>query len=237
MKFPLNDLTCIYSGKGQTVINTRESSNVFRTVMLIITVIALAACSRPQQASSSLDDSARGASTSDTNLTPTSSGSAGEAVLNLERSVMYFYSTGSDSQREVGAIPLQFSTTTELGDLIVEGAGKTIWTENADFPACKFTGKAEGKVTVTGLFSVEDCMFHLTIATKFSQPTVSNQSGSCTGSIVFSETEFSSQIELDPESTRFKETKKDGWWEVTTVKLSDLKSNAVDLCFTADVLK
>ncbi len=80
-------------------------------------------------------------------------------------------------------------------------------------------------------------MFHLTIATKFSQPTVSNQSGNCTGSVVFTETEFSSRIELDPESTRFKETKKDGWWETTIVKLSDLKSNAVELCFPADVIQ
>ncbi len=237
MKFTHDNITRILSGKGKISINTREKSKVFRGVMLIILVIALAACKSSQQASSGGDVSARGTSTSDTSSTATPSGNAGRAVLNLDRSVTYYYSNGSDSQSEVGAIPLEFSTTSELGDLVVEGAGKTIWTENADFPVCKFTGKAEGKVTVTGIFSVEECMFHLTIATKFSQPTVSNQSGNCTGSVVFTETEFSSRIELDPESTRFKETKEDGWWETTIVKLSDLKSNAVELCFPADVIQ
>ncbi len=234
MKISLNDLTRTYKGMGKASINSRENSKIFRNVMVFILVVALAACSRPQQASSGVDGSAGG---SDPNSTPTTSGNAGEAVLNLQRELKYYYSPGTDIQTEVGAIPIKFTTTTETGDLIVEGTGKTIWTEIADLPKCKFTATAEGKVTVTGIFSVEDCKLHLTIATKLSQPTTTNQSAECSTSIVFSQTEFSSQIVLDPQANRFNEIKHDGWWGGSNIKLSDLKSNAVNLCFIADVLE
>ncbi len=99
MKFTFNDITHILSGKGQISINTREKSKVFRGVMLIILVIALAACKSSQQASSGGDVSARGTSTSDTSSTATPSGNAGRAVLNLDRSVTYYYSNGPHSSQ------------------------------------------------------------------------------------------------------------------------------------------
>jgi hypothetical protein len=179
-------------------------------------------------------------STPDPLVTPTTSGDgdAGGATLNLRRDASYDYSTGSDVQTEEGAIPLVFTKSTE-GDLIVEGKGKTDWTEVTTFKGCSYTSKTEGEITVTGLFKEKDCKFHLTIATKFSQPPTTYQDQDpdvCSGSIVFSQTEFSSQIELDPTTSRFTETKEGGWWETTTVKLTDLKSSAVDNCFAPEVI-
>jgi len=237
MKINFVNLTRLKSGKGINGIITRKTLIDRRMLMLFILVFALAACTRPQQASSGAGRSDRSSGTSVPSSTPTPSGDAGGAILNLERSVTFYYPNGSDFQSEVGAIKLEFFKSTE-GDLIVEGAGKTEWTEIADLPDCKFTGKAEGKVVVYGLFTKKDCKFHLTIATKFSQPTTSNQSANCTGLIVFSETEFSSQIVLDPTTGRFIETKnqKEAWWEVVSVTLSDLKSDEVKFCFTPDVI-
>ena len=54
--------------------------------------------------------------------------------------------------------------------------------------------------------------------------------------IHFSETEFSSQIELDPFTDRFKNSITNGWWETTTVKLTELKSDVVTNCFVPDVI-
>jgi len=205
-------------------------------VLLIILVPVLAACTSTQPVSPGAQAGVSSSSTPDPLPTPPESADAGGATLNLNRDAAYEYSTGSDVQSEAGAIPLKFTKSTE-GDLIVEGEGKTEWVEVTNFSGCSYTSKAEGKVTVTGLFTKNDCKFHLTISTKFSQPTTTYQDQSpdqCIGSVKFSQTEFSSQIELDPATNRFKETKEKNWWEMTTVKLSDLKSDEVENCFVPE---
>ena len=239
MKFAFNHLTRITTSKRQTGIVTGETYGNHHVVvlMLIILVIALAACSPPQK--KTLSGAQVGNNASGITDTPTNQADAGGAVLNLRRDASFDYPTGSDVQSEEGAIPLVFSKSTE-GDLIVEGKGKTEWTEVTNFPGCSYTAKAEGKITVTGIFSEKDCMFHLTIATKFSQPTTTYQDQSpdaCSGSIHFTQTEFSSLIELDPASDRVKETGAGSWWESTTVNLSDLKSEVVQNCFKPEVIE
>jgi len=233
MKFTFNPLTHITTSKRQTGIVTGETYGSHHAVvlMLIILVIALAACSPPQKKTLSgaqTDNNASGITD-----TPTNQADAGGAVLNLKRNASFDYPTGSDVQSEEGAIPLVFFKSTE-GNLIVEGKGTTEWTEVTNFPGCSYTSKAEGKITVTGVFTKKDCMFHLTIATKLSQPTTTYQDQSpdvCLGGIHFTQTEFSSQIELDPDSDRSKETGDATWWELSTVNLSDLKSEVVQFCF------
>ncbi len=239
MKFTFGNpkRTCIR--QGQKIIPVRQASRVCRWVMLTILIFALAACSYPQQASSG---GAGRANSTDTHATTTpSSGDAGGAILNLQRSVTYTYPTGKDEQKEVGAIPLKFFKSTE-GPLIVEGSGKTDWTEVTNFPGCSYTSKTEGKITVTGLFSKEDCKFHLTIATEFSQPTTTYQDqdpDQCLGGIVFSQTEFSSQIVLDPVLGRNKvdADEKSGWYSIALVTISDLKSDEVKNCFIPEVIE
>jgi hypothetical protein len=238
MKLLMNDPTRYDSGKVQVGMITTTITRVCRIALLIIFVSALAACNLPRP-----NSSAAGGITSSTRTpfanTPTTSSDAGGAVLNLERSVTYSYSDGTDFQQEIGAIPLKFFLTTEGGDLVVEGTGKTKWTEKTDLPKCKYTVEAEGAITVTGIFSKEDCLFHLTIATKLSQPvTTYTETGNCTGSVVFSKTEFTSRIELSPDSSRNKEVTnaKDSWWVVSSVKLTDLKSDPVKFCFLPEKL-
>lgn len=231
MKITLDNIACFYSGKGQSRSIIREILGVCRGLILIILVIALVACNRPQQASSGGGDNV----VTSTPATPAPLKDAGGAVLNLERNRSYDDQNGSDIQREVGTIPLVFSFSNE-GPLIVEGTGKLEWTEQANYSYCGFTAKADGTVLVTGLFHFEDCKFDLGITTKYSQPTTSNQAADCTYSLVFSETEFYSQIELYPFSGGFKESMTDGWWTVSTVKLSDLKSDAVQNCEVGELI-
>lgn len=234
MKFTFDDPTHLNWGKSLMGI----IANVCQMMLMIALVFVLAACNLPRPNSSGVGSVSSKTGTPITN-TSTPSSDAGGAVLNLERSVTYDYSSGSDFQQEVGAIPLKFSKTTEDGDLVVEGTGKTKWTEKTDLPKCKYTVQAEGAVTVTGIFSKEDCLFHLTIATKLSQPvTTYTESGNCTGSVVFSQTEFTSRIELSPDSSRNKEVTnaKEGWWQVSSVKLTDLKSDPVKFCFLPEKL-
>jgi len=234
MKFTFNHPTHITTSKRQTGVVAGETYGSHHAVvlMLIILVIALASCSPPQKKSLSgaqADNNASGITD-----TPTNQADAGGATLNLLRHASFDYPAGSDVQSEEGAIQLVFSKSTEEGDLIVEGKGKTEWTEVTNFKGCSYTAKAEGKITVTGIFSEKDCLFHLTIATKFSQPTTTYQdqsSNTCLGGIHFNQTEFSSLIELDPDSDRVKETGDGSWWQLSTVSLSDLKSEVVKMCF------
>jgi len=226
------DRTSIYSGKSQTKTIIREIPRIFQWVMLIILIIALAACNRPQRASSGAVGDAGVTGTPGTPIPP---GDAGGAVLNLQRKREYRDPNGTDTQRELGAVPLVFSNTVE-GHLVVEGTGKIVWTEKAEFPVCGFTAKADVAVTVKGLFSLEDCKFHLTIDTKYSPPVTSNQSPDCTAPIHFTETEFSSQIELDPKTGRSKDSIINGWWEISNVMLTDLKSDVVTNCFVPEVI-
>lgn len=238
MKTSYEDPIRYHSIKGQVGMISATISIVCRLGLLIMLVFVLTGCNLPRPNSSAAGGVPVKTGTTIAN-TPAPSSDAGSAVLNLERSVTYYYSNGSDFQQEVGAIPLKFSLTKEDGDLVVEGTGKTKWTETTDLPACKYTAQAEGKVTVTGKFSKEDCLFHLTITTVFSQPvTTYTQSGNCTGSVVFSQTEFTSQIELNQDTGRLKDltNNKEGWWQVSSVTLTDLKSDAVKLCFTPEKL-
>lgn len=227
------DRTRSYSDKGQIGFITRDISITCRWVMLILLIIVLAACNRPQRASSG---AVGGANSTGTPGTPIPGGDAGGATLNLERNRITHDPNGTDTQGEKGTIPLVFSTTTE-GELIVEGSGKIVWSEKAEFPVCYFTAKADGTVFIRGLFTMADCKFHLTIETKYSQPTTSNQSPDCTTSIQFSETEFSSQVELDPFSGRFNDSITNAWWETSSVTLTDLKSDQVTNCFVPEVIK
>lgn len=202
-------------------------------MMLIILVLALAACTSSRPGSSGAQAGASSTGTPDPLPSPPADADAGGATLNLNRHAAYEYATGSDVQSETGAIPLKFTKSAE-GDLIVEGQGKTEWVEVTNFSGCSYTSKAEGKITVTGLFTLNDCQFHLTIATKFSQPTTTYQDQSpdqCLGSVKFTQTEFSSQVVLDPATNKSKETKEMNWWEISTVNLSDLKSDVVEKCF------
>ena len=238
MKLIFTDLNHYDLGKVQIGMITTMITRVCRMALLITFVIALAACNLPRPNSTGAVGVASETGTPIANTT-TPSSDAGGAILNLERSVTYHYSNGSDFQQEMGAIPLKFSLTTEDGDLVVEGSGKTKWTEKTDLPGCKYTVEADSAVTVTGIFSKEDCLFHLTIATKLSQPvTTYTETGNCTGSVVFSQTEFTSRIELSPDGSRNKEitNKEEGWWQVSSVKLTALKSDPVKYCFLPEKL-
>ncbi len=237
MKFSFDISPRICAIWGQIGIIARQVLKSLRWGTLIILVFGLAACTLPQRASSGGEGSPRTTGTPGTSTSP--SGTAGGAVLNLERNQTYDYPNGSDIQHEVGAIKLEFSKAEEEGFLLVEGAGKTDWTEVTNFSGCSYTAKTEGKVSVTGIFSPNDCMFHLTINTVFSQPTTTYQSQDpdiCSGSIHFTQTEFSSQVVLDPVASQSKETKSTNIRDITTVKLSDLKSDVVDNCFKPEVI-
>jgi hypothetical protein len=242
MKFTFKTPTHLSTGKQQNGIVTGQTHRNQRAVMLILVIMAMAleACNLPQKKALPAAQPHNNASvTPDQSGTLTSSADAGGATLNLVRNATFDYPNGSDVQNETGAIPLKFSKSTE-GPLIVEGKGKTAWTEVTNFPGCRYTSKAEGKITVTGLFTLEDCLFHLTIATEFSQPTTSYQEQDpevCSGSIQFTQTESTSRIELDPATDRFKETKEGNWWEITTVNLTDLKSEVVHNCFKPEVIE
>lgn len=227
------------TGKNQSEIITGKTRGKHRAVILVLIILAitLTACNLPQK--KTLSGAQAGNNASEVTDTPTNNADAGRATLNLVRNASFDYPNGSDIQSETGAIPLAFSKSTE-GDLIVEGKGKTDWKEVTNFPGCSYTSKTEGKVTVTGIFSLNDCKFHLTIATKFSQPTTTYQDQNtdvCSGSIHFTQTESSSRIELDPTSNRVKETKEENWIEYTTVNLSDLKSDVVQNCFKPEVIE
>jgi len=238
MKYPFDELTRTFAGKVQVGMIATAISSVCRMGLLIILVLALAACNLPRPISSAAVSVASETGTPISN-TSTPSSDAGGAILNLERSVTYHYSNGSDFQQEVGKIPLVFSKAEEKNYLLVEGTGKTKWTEKTDLPKCKYTVEADSAVTVTGIFSKEDCLFHLTITTKLSQPvTTYTETGNCTGSVVFSQTEFTSRIELSPDASRNKEitNQKEGWWQVSSVKLTDLKNEEVRLCFAPQKL-
>jgi hypothetical protein len=238
MKISYKDPIRYHSVKVQVGMITTMITRVCRIALLITFVIALAACNLPRPNSSAAVSVASETGTPITN-TSTPSSDAGGAVLNLERSVTYYYSNGSDFQQEMGKIPLVFSKAEEENYLLVEGTGKTKWTEKTDLPKCKYTVEADSAVTVTGIFSKEDCLFHLTITTKLSQPvTTYTETGNCTGSVVFSQTEFISRIELSADASRNKEVtnEKEGWWQVSSVKLTDLKNEEVRLCFTPQKL-
>ena len=232
MKFTPDNSTHIYSKKVRIGIFSRDIPKGLRWVTLIILVFALVACSPSKRALSGAEGDSQAIGT--TGTPPKSSGTAGGAVLNLERNQTYDYQNGSDIQHEVGAIKLDFSKAKEEGFLLVEGTGKTDWTEVTNFPGCSYTAKTEGKVNVTGIFSPDDCMFHLTINTEFSQPTTTYESQdpeTCSGSIHFTQTKFSSQIVLDPATSISKETKSMNIRETSIIKLSDLKSDEVNNCF------
>ena len=239
MKMSYKDPIRYHSVKGQVGMISATISSVCRLVLLVILVFVLPGCNLPRPKSSAAGGVPIKTGTPIAN-TPAPSSDAGSAVLNLERSVTYYYPNGSDFQQEVGKIPLVFSKAEEKNYLLVEGTGKTKWTEKTDLPKCKYTVEADSAVTVTGIFSKEDCLFHLTIATKLSQPvTTYTETGNCTGSIVFSQTEFTSRIELSPDASRNKEitNEKEGWWQVSSVKLTDLKSDAVKFCFIPEVIQ
>jgi hypothetical protein len=217
-----------------------RANHLLILLMMIILAIVLAACNLPQKKTLSGARVANDSSvTPDQSGTLTASADAGGATLNLQRNATFDYSNGSDIQTEEGAIPLVFSKSIE-GDLIVEGKGKTQWKEVTNFPGCSYTSKAEAKITVRGLFTLNDCKFHLTIESEFSQPTTTYQDQNpetCSGGIKFTQTETSSKVELDPATDRFKETKDGSWWEMTTVKLTDLKSDVVENCFKPEVIE
>ena len=239
MKFSFNYLPRPTTSKLRSGIVTGEIPGKRTTAMLIMVMLAfaLAACNLPQK--KTLSGAQAGNNASKVTDTPTTNADAGSATLNLRRDYSFDKSTQSDVQTEAGAIPLVFSKSTE-GNLIVEGKGKTDWTEVTKIPGCSFTAKAEGKITVTGIFSLDDCLFHLTIATKFSQPTTTYQDQDpevCSGSIQFNQPKSSSRVELDPNTNRFKETKETSWWEMTTVSLSDMKSDVVQNCFKPEVIE
>ncbi len=237
MKYTIDISTRNCTKRSKIGIIASEISMGLRWATLIILVFGLAACKYPQRSSSDAEGSSRGTRSPGTPTSPI--GTAGGAILNLDRNQTYDYPNGSDIQHEVGAIKLEFSNGKEEGFLLVEGAGKTDWSEVTNFPGCSYTAKTEGKVSVTGIFSPNDCMFHLTIKTVFSQPTTSYQSQdpeTCSGSIHFTQTEFSSKIVLDPVAGQTKETKSTNIRDISTIKLSNLKSDVVDNCFIPEVI-
>jgi hypothetical protein len=237
MKITYDNISSFHSDKGQRGVFIKGGLGGCRYVLPIILVCALAACNASQKASSSGGDNIA-SSASTTPGTPAPTEDAGGAVLNLRRDRTW----ENDLQYEEGTVPLVFSPSIE-GPLLVEGTGKIVWKEEAKYDYCGFTARADGKVTVHGLFYFETCKFSLSITINYSQPTTSDQTADCTYSIVFSETEFTSRIELDPFSPHEKVSMtNDDVWTVSTVTLSDLKSAAVqnckpsDLIFTPDVI-
>ncbi len=226
MKFIFDKASQIYSSKGQTRVIPGSRRGLM--LMLIFLIIVLSACSRPQQATSGVKSGGGGARATGTPGTPTPSGNTGGAVLNLERSALFH--SGDDFQREVGTIQLKFSETTE-GHLVVEGTGKTVWTEDSKIANCSYKVKTEGTVTVTGIYNVDYCKFELRIHVKLPPSATSyDNSGVCGGTIVFNNRESSSQIELSKPYTSSKEIKQDGWWQTSTVKMTDIKSDEVTGC-------
>jgi hypothetical protein len=119
MKFSIATSRRYRTGRAPIGRKAQTLSQSIQVIALIILIIALAACTRSQQASSG---GGGWSQTGSTTATPTSVGDGG-ANLKLERSVTYYYPTGTDKQKEVGAIPLKFTETLE-GDLLVKGSGK-----------------------------------------------------------------------------------------------------------------
>ena len=227
MKFTFDNLTHTYPSKSHIGIIDKKISRGRRGLMLILIflVIVLSACSRPKQGTSG---AIGGAGATGTPGTPTPSGNAGGAVLNLERSA--FFQGGDDFQREVGTIQLDFSETME-GHLVVEGTGKTVWTEDSKVANCTYKIKTEGTVTVYGLYNVDNCKFELSIDVKLPpSATTYDNSGICGGTIVFNNRESSSQIKLSKPYASSKETPPGGWWQISTVKITDIKSDKVTDC-------
>ena len=235
MKTALNNPTSIQAGKKQSEIFNRNIAKICQGFTLIVLVFALAACNLPQKDSSGGGGSSGGSSGDGIRtLGKTASPKdAGTAVLNMKRIRSYDDQNGSDTQEDVGTVPLVFSTSKE-GPLIVEGIGKIEWTEKASYTWCGFTAKADGTVSVKGLFYFTTCKFDLTLTINYSQPTTSDQSPDCTHSVVFSKTEFTSKIELDPFSTREIHSMPNDVWDISTVKLTDLKSEQIQTCKADD---
>jgi hypothetical protein len=237
MKFTFDNLTRTYSSKGQIGMIDRKVSKDRRGVMLILItlVISLVACNRPQQSSSGSNISSNATSTPGSTGTQTPSGYAGGAVLNLERWAYFF--GGDDEQHEVGAIQLKFSESTEE-NLIVEGTGKTVWTENSRIPNCSYKVKTEGTVTVTGIYDTGECKFDLRINVKLPPSANSyDNSGNCGGTIIFNNPESSERIILNKPYSRSNEIT-GGWWQTSNVKVTNISSNIVTGClaFTPEVI-
>ncbi len=112
MKISYKDPIRYHSVKVQVGMISATISRVCRLGLLIMLVFVLTGCNLPRP-----NSSAAGGVPSETGTpianTPTPSSDAGSAVLNLERSVTYYYSNGSDFQQEVGKIPLVFSKAEE----------------------------------------------------------------------------------------------------------------------------
>ena len=230
MKTALNNFTCFRSATDQNA----KLPSICRGLILILLVFALAACNLSEKSSSGGGGSSGGGDgVTITPPKPTSPQNAGTAVLNMKRIRSYDDPNGSDTQEEIGTVPLVFSPSEE-GPLIVEGKGKIQWTEKADYKTCGFTAKADGTVFVRGLFYFTTCKFDLTLDINYSQPTTSDQSPDCTYSVVFSQTEFTSKIELDPFITREIHSMPNDVWDISTVKLTDLKSEPVQTCKVED---
>lgn len=244
MKIIRNNPTSIQASKNQKEIFTMNITSIFRGLIMITMAFALVACNLPQKDSSGGGGS--GGSSIDGGTTtpakPASPKDAGTAVLNMKRIRSYDDPNGSDTQEEVGTVPLVFFNSEE-GPLIVEGNGKIQWTEKANYNWCGFTAKADGTVSVRGLFNFTTCKFDLTLIISYSQPTTSDQSPDCTYSVVFSQTEFTSKIELDPVAPREIHSMPNDVWDISTVKLTDLKSEQVQTCevddfnFTPEVIE
>lgn len=239
MKIMLNNPTSIQPKKNQSEIFNMNITRIFHGLLMISLVFTLAACNLSQKGSSGGGSSSSSGGGTDSNGTsipgkPASPQDAGTAVLNMNRIRSYDDSNGSDTQEEIGTVPLVFSTSTE-GPLIVEGNGKIQWTEKANYNWCGFTAKADGTVSVRGLFNFTTCKFDLTLTISYSQPTTSDQSPDCTYSVVFSQTEFTSKIELDPVSPREIHSMPNDVWDISTVKLTDLKSEQVQTCKADDL--
>ena len=213
------------------------AKQLWLTLFMILLVFSLVGCSLPKKSLSGerSNESASG------NSGPLAfnPNDAGGATLNIKRRVTLVDPNGSDEQNESGTVKLIF-TSTSGGNLSVEGTGKMKWDEVAKFPACGFTAKADISVSVTGLFMKDDCMFHLTIDKKFSQPTTSNQTADCTYPLKFEKTEFSSRVVVDPEVILSKEVTPNALnpsWELETYQITDLKSDEVQNCFKPEVIQ
>ena len=225
MKCIFDNPTRIYSSKGQLGIISRVIPRSRRGVilMLIILEIASVSCSRPQQASSG---GKGGTQATGTPVSSTPIGNAGGAVLKLERYALFF--NGQDEQHEVGAIQLKFSETTE-GPLVVEGTGKTEWSEITTFPNCSYKVKTETTVTVYGLYDLEICEFSLTINVKFPPSATSYENtGACDGTINFNNQVSSEVIKLHPPFSRSNNSPENsGWWQTSQVEITDITNDKV----------
>ena len=207
-----------------------------RWILLIALAILLASCNTPQKTSPSGNNGAPSANTgpaAQIMVTPTVP--PGTAVFNYERNIIHDDPNGSNIQKEVATIPLVFSYSTE-GPLIVEGSGKINWTDVAKYPVCGFKASADGTMQVSGLFYSESCTFSLRLTYKYSQPTTYDQSPDCNYPLHFDQTEFSTSIHLDTSHAYSNEVKQMNYWDMTTARITNLKSSPIELCFAPEVI-